>query len=384
MTRARMSLEEFVGMIRSRQIQELANLPLESLPDNIPAELIRGAAQPLRGLLEKLAFEVGARELREQQLFERMFGSTVARAIDLAHDNEAEIAHQLLLQKITDLTPTLEKWRSGKMTNYAMGQAIQPLRESVIQIHSLRARLARATLVLQDCLKNPGSFTEKLQHNIARLNKQAGEIDLALGDFHRLHLEIVAAEMHEKHLQINASDGNKKALFEQLHAIEEVLRRPASLASKFMPWANRKQTEENKERLSELHQRILSEDWVMSETQLMRWLDVLVDANLYATDQTALLKSAREDMYFLLTAFCEQQEAAARNVARNPFVQADPQQAIQFMLMSERMILDYFARKRAEINEWLGTAATERLHSLDDLEKQLIAEMKKNLSVETH
>ena len=187
--------------------------------------------------------------------------------------------------------------------------------------------------------------------------------------------------MQEKHLQINASDSNKKDLFEQLRAIEEVIHRPASLTSKLMPWVNRKQLEENKERLSELHQRILSEDWVMSETQLMRWLDVLVDANLYATDRAELLQSARDDMYFLLTAFCEQQEAAARNVARNPFVQADPQQAIQFMLMSERMILDYFARKRAEINEWLGTTAADRLQSLDGLEKELIAEMKKNIAL---
>lgn len=168
-----------------------------------------------------------------------------------------------------------------------------------------------------------------------------------------------------------------------MQALEEVIRRPVSLANKLMPWAKNKQIEDNKERLSELHQRILSEDWVMSETQLMRWLDVLVDANLYAPEQAQQLEQAREDMFFLLTAFCEQQEAAARSVARNPFVQADPQQAIQFMLMSERMILDYFARKRAEISEWLGSTAADRLQSLDGLEKQLILEMKQNLNITT-
>ncbi len=380
----RMSLEEFVNFARSKPIHELVELPVERLPDSIPAEMIRNTAQPLRGVLEKMAFDLGVRELREQQLFEQMFGATAARAIDLAHDNEAEIARQLLRQKIQDLAPTLASWRQKKMTNYAMGQALVPLRESVTQIHSLRSRLARATLVLADCQKNPAQFAEKLQLNMTLLNQQAREIDAALGDFHRLQLEVVAAEMHEKHQQINASDNNKKELFEQLQALEELIRRPVSLANKLMPWVNRKQVEENKERLSELHQRILSEDWVMSETQLMRWLDVLVDANLYAAEQTQSLDSAREDMYFLLTSFCEQQEAAARNVARNPFVQADPQQAIQFMLMSERMILDYFARKRAEVNEWLGSAASERLQSLDDLEKELIHEMRQNMNLDQH
>jgi len=380
----RMSLEEFVNFARSRPIRELAECPLELLPNDIPSEMIRNTAQPLRGVLEKMAFEIGVRELREQQVFEQMFGTPAARAVDMAKDNEAAIAHQQLRQKIQDLAPTLDTWRQRKMTNYAMGLAINPLRESVVQIHALRARLARAMLVLADCLKRPAQFADKIQLSYERLATQARDIDTALGEFHTLHLEISAAEMREKHLQIKASDSNKKELFDQLQAAEEALHRPVSLANKLMPWVKNKQLEESKERLNELHQRILSEDWVMSETQLMRWLDVLVDANLYAADQSQRLEHAREDMYFLLTAFCEQQEAAARNVARNPFVQVDPQQAIQFMLMSERMILDYFARKRAEISEWLGNSAAERLQSLDGLEKQLILEMKQNLNIATN
>ncbi|MGD9888849.1 MAG: hypothetical protein AB7S56_06235 [Halothiobacillaceae bacterium] len=315
----RMSLEEFVNFARSNPIKALAELPVEQLPDNIPAEMIRNAAQPLRGVLEKMAFDIGVREMREQQLFEQMFGIPAARAVDMAQDNEAEIAYQRLRQKIQDLAPTLEAWRQRKMTNYAMGQAIAPLRESVVEIHSLRARLARAILALADCLKNPAQFAQKIQHNLELLINKAREIDAALGEFHRLHLEITAAEMREKRQQINTSDANKKELFEQMQVLEETVRRPVSLVNKLIPWANRKHVEENKERLSELHQRILSEDWVMSENQLMRWLDVLVDANLFAPEQTKEIESARKDMYFLLTSFCEQQEAAARNVARNPF-----------------------------------------------------------------
>jgi len=380
----RMSLEEFVNFARSTPIKELAECPVDLLPDNIPAEMIRNTAQPLRGVLEKMAFEIGVRELREQQIFEQMFGTPAARAIDMAQDNEAVIAHQKLRQTIQDLAPTLNMWRQRKMTNYAMSQAINPLRASVVHIHTLRARLARAMLVLADCLKHPAQFANKIQLSYERLSTQARDVDAALAEFHTLHLEISAAEMREKRIQIKASDGNKKELFDQLQAAEEALHRPVSLANKLMPWAKNKRLEESKERLSELHQHILSEDWVMSETQLMRWLDVLVDANLYATDQNQQLEHAREDMYFLLTAFCEQQEAAARNIARNPFVQVDPQQAIQFMLMAERMILDYFARKRAEISEWLGNSAAERLESLNQLEQQLIEEMQHNLNVTPH
>ena len=99
----RMSLEEFVNFARSKPIKELAELSVELLPDNIPAEMIRNTAQPLRGVLEKMAFEVGVREMREQQLFEQIFGTPAARAVDMAQDNEAEIAYQQLRQKIQAL-----------------------------------------------------------------------------------------------------------------------------------------------------------------------------------------------------------------------------------------------------------------------------------------
>lgn len=383
----RMSLQEFVNFVRSRPLADVAALNVEQLPDNLPAEMVRNAPMPLRGVLEKMAFDIGVRELREQQIFEQTFGVAASRAIDLAQDNETSIALAQLQQKIQDLAPSLSNWRQKKMTHYAMGQAMTPLREAVVEIQSLRARIARASLLLSDCEKLPAAtsspdLSAKIQKNIALLNDKARKIDQALGAFHSLHLEIIAEEMAEKHRQINTSDLNKKELFMQIEALEEVIRRPPSLSEKLMPWARSKQIEDNKQRLSELHQRILSEDWVMGENQLMRWLDVLVDASLYAPEMATLLEAARNDLNQLLLAFCEQQEAAARNVARNPFVQANPEQAIQFMLMSERMILDYFARKRAELAEWLGNAANDRLSALNSLEKQLISEMKRNLKLE--
>jgi len=157
----RMSLEEFVNFARSTPIKELAECPVDLLPDNIPAEMIRNTAQPLRGVLEKMAFEIGVRELREQQIFEQMFGTPAARAIDMAQDNEAVIAHQKLRQTIQDLAPTLNMWRQRKMTNYAMSQAINPLRASVVHIHTLRARLARAMLVLAGLPEAPRAICQQ-------------------------------------------------------------------------------------------------------------------------------------------------------------------------------------------------------------------------------
>ncbi|TQV64882.1 MAG: hypothetical protein FNT29_03370 [Halothiobacillaceae bacterium] len=377
----RLSVDEFVAKVRSLSVVEIGKLPLETLPETIPSDLIRNSPQPLRGVLEKLAFDVNVHELREQQGIEKTFGNTAAQAMDKARGYEADIAIARLRQKMADIAPSIEKWRAGKVTHYAMAQTMQTVRELVHDLHAERARLARAELVLHDCLANPDRFSARLQDAMERIRHFAGKIDLTLGEYHALQLEVTAAEMTDKRRQIQESDQKKKGLLEDLTALEEQLKRPTSLFSRLVPWTARKHEEGLKHNISDMHQRILSEEWVMAETQLTRWLDSMVDASLYMSAGTTQqhLRSARLNLFYLLNAFCEQQEAAAKQIARNPFIQVDPKKAIEYMLMSERFILDYFAKKRAEIIEWLGNAADTRLRSLENLEIDLITEMKRNI-----
>ena len=45
----RMSLEEFVNFVRSKPLAEVAALPDDVLPDNLPAEMVRTAPQKVVG-----------------------------------------------------------------------------------------------------------------------------------------------------------------------------------------------------------------------------------------------------------------------------------------------------------------------------------------------
>lgn len=378
----RLTVDQFISMVRSMPLDKVASLPLETLPETIPAELIRNSPQPLRGVLERLSFDLNVHELREQQALEQQFGNQAAQALDKARGYEADIAIARLRQKIADTTPALEKWRAGKMTNYAMSQTMHGLRKIVTDVHAERARMAKAELVISECLlNNPGRFEGRLRDALERLKNFSDKLDATLGEYHALQLEVAAADMNDKRRQINDSDLKKKDLLEELNALEEQLKRPTSMFSRLLPWGAKKHEENIKHRISDLHQRIMSEEWVMAEGQLTRWLDAMVDASLYvnspATQQN--LRQSRLNLFFLLNAFCEQQEAAAKQVARNPFIQVDPKKAIEYMLMSERFILDYFAKKRAEIIQWLGNAADSRLRALEHLEVDLISEMKRNM-----
>mgnify|MGYP000860884312 CR=1 FL=1 len=377
----RLNLEEFTSMVRELSAAELAKLPLDILPETIPTQLIRNAPAPTRAVLEKMAFAASQAELRAVQRMDQTLGATVLQAMDKARGYEADIAIARLQHRMRDLQPTLERWRAEKISHHSMAQSMLTLREEVRELQAERARQARAEVVLIQALGNPGGFADRLRKALDGVRAVSDKVDRSLGEYLVLQLEVSSADMAEKRTQISEADKIRAALFEELAHLEAQVKSPSTWMSRLLPWNSRKKEDFLRQQISDLYQRVMNEEWVMAESQLIRWLDVIVDASLYGSTESGQnhLRNARLNLFFLLNAFCEQQEAAAKKIARNPFVQADPKQAIEYMLISERFILDYFAKKRAEVIEWLGNAADTRLKSLESLETNLIGEMKRNL-----
>jgi len=377
----RLNLEEFTAMVQELSPAEIAKLPSDIMPETIPTQLIRNSPAPMRAVLEKIAFAASQSELRAVQRMDQALGATVLQAMDKARGYEADIAIARLQHRMQDLKPTLERWRSEKISHHSMAQSMLTLREEVRELQAERARQARAEAVLNQALEKSSGFTDRLRQAIDGIRSVSNKVDQSLGDYMVLQLEVSSADMAEKRTQISEADKVRAALFEELAQLEEQVKSPSSWMVRLMPWNSRKKEEFLRQQISDLYQRVMSEEWVMAESQLIRWLDVIVDASLYGNVNAGQnhLRSARLNLFFLLNAFCEQQEAAAKKIARNPFVQADPKQAIEYMLISERFILDYFAKKRAEVIEWLGNAADTRLKTLEGLEANLVVEMKRNL-----
>jgi hypothetical protein len=377
----RLNIEEFTAMVRELSPTEMSKLPLDIMPETIPTQLIRNAPAPMRAVLEKMAFAASQAELRAVQRMDQALGATVLQAMDKARGYEADIAISRLQHRMEDLKPTLERWRNEKISHHSMAQSMLILREEVRELQAERARQARAEVVLIQTLQNPGGFAERLRQALDGIRSVSNKVDQSLGEYLVLQLEVSSADMAEKRTQISEADKVRAALFEELAHLEEQVKSPSSWMARLMPWNSSKKEDFLRQQISDLYQRVMNEEWVMAESQLIRWLDVIVDASLYGNSDAGqnTLRSARLNLFFLLNAFCEQQEAAAKKIARNPFVQTDPKQAIEYMLISERFILDYFAKKRAEVIEWLGNAADSRLQTLEGLEENLVIEMKRNL-----
>lgn len=106
----------------------------------------------------------------------------------------------------------------------------------------------------------------------------------------------------------------------------------------------------------------------------------IVEASLNEESKVRVVKSLRQariSLYYLLNKFCAAQEASALQIAQNPFIQVNPEKAIKFVLMSEQFILNYFTKKKNTATAWLSGAAENKIAELDQLQKDILVELRK-------
>ena len=134
------------------------------------------------------------------------------------------------------------------------------------------------------------------------------------------------------------------------------------------------------QRIYDLVNEIKASEIVISESDLILWLDAIVEASLNDASRNRVIKSLRQariSLFYLLNKFCASQEASAIQIAKNPFIQVDPEKAIKFVLMSETFILNYFTKKKNTATAWLSGAAESKMVELDQLQKDILSELRK-------
>lgn len=184
--------------------------------------------------------------------------------------------------------------------------------------------------------------------------------------------------LQRDHIEVSAFEDEE--LGRRLDVLQQRLERSQSVLRRGLrPKTARRERERLQQRITELMNERDAREWVIAEADMTRWLDAVVDASLYGREQSEqVLRDGRLQLYQLLNLFCRQQEDAAKRIAQNPFMQLDPEQAIEFLLISERFIVGYFARKRNDLTRWLGGAAQQKLGELDEVQSGILDEYRRH------
>lgn len=379
---AKLSIAELKRLIKTRSPDELQRIDPGSLPRHIPTGLIQSIPADKRAIIEDLMFAASMDNIDKQNELSEAFGKDI-HAI-LAETQKENDSHALthFKRKVKELANLFDenKSRPTKKNLAAFDALNKTLRTDYADLQMEYVHLSSLTELAES-----KQYSADIQHKyllddaILTLNRKIQSIQHAADIYIYVTMVAAAKEMEYIQVCIRAQDELSRRVMGQVES--ERFKLEDLVSNVVTRYTRKAEIEALKYSISQRLEKRKMYEVILDEEDLIRWLDIIVESSLskfVSTKAVKSLNSARESLYTLLRRYCEIQEESAAQVASNPFLQVDPQEAIHFLIKSEEFILMYFREKRSELSLWAGSVADLRLKGLKGLERSLLRELRKN------
>lgn len=382
-TKKVLSLQEFVELVQKLPPAKIAQLPLDKLPANIPSDITEQVPAGSRGAVEDLLLSVNSMHLKNRMADVDNYGEEIVNAMDKARTSCGSNTLRVFKNKILHLIDLLQTSKAENKVipeNILVGQIVA-INNLLIDVRSESYSMSKTLEVLDKALPTSDEDKERFKALKIRISNAIKVTENTLAEYYILRLKLLSKSITEKRRDIEETEKATEEFRQEVIVLREELEKTKGLWNRTVK--RKTSLEEEKivqNRIQELIAEINQKETVISENDLILWLDTIVEASLNQTSFERVAKSlrtARISLYYLLNRFCKGQEDSAIQIAQNPFIQVDPKEAIQFMLMSEKFILDYFTKKKNETTAWLSGAAENKIVELDALQKDILAELKR-------
>lgn len=379
----RLSLEQFIALANKLPADKISQIPLTMLPPNIPPDVTEKVPANSRSAVEDLLLSLNSFHLKNRMADVNNYGEEVVVAMDRVKVSCNSNTLRVFKNKILQLIKLLQvsKDEDKPIAENTLVSQIVSINNLLLDVRSEHSTMMTIATTIQRA--KPVSEQDHIRFNVlhAHLNKSIKATENTLAEYYILRLKLLASIINERRKNIELSEKVTKDHREELYALQTELESTKTLWNRTI---KRKATLEVEDQVQQRIQTLINEinqkEVIISENDLMLWLDTIVEASLNSTSQirvTKSLRTARISLYFLLNKFCKMQEDAAIQIAQNPFIQVDPKEAIKYVLMSEKFILDYFTKKKNETTAWLSGAAETKISELESLQKEILAELKR-------
>lgn len=378
----RLTYEQFRKMALSDRPEALRNLPKDLMPEDVPRSLIQEVDYQHRPMIENLIFEISSHRLNVMMSLSKDLGQAVQDAVTLSkasYDSEEFILFKKMSGELAHAY-VRSKGEKKHVPSDRFKEEFSNIKPALLELRRRMGDNLQARQILTEaCEKARPQYVSVLKQAIDMLDDNRATIDKAIGAFFFVCLSITAQHMNRNRTHIEKSEAHADKMYAAIEVRRESLK---DLCSNYIKKKmNAAQVNKLKADIIQIEERIKQLEIIISEEDLLMWLDVLVEVSLNgesARKSDSLIRSARLSLFYLLNKYCFIQEEGARQIAKTPFVRSDPKKAIQFMLSSEAFILRYFSEKRLEMSSWLGGSATSRIEDIGVLEQDLISQMKKS------
>ena len=378
-----LSLQEFVELVQKLPPAKIAQLPLKNLPANIPSDITEQVPAGSRSAVEDLLLSVNSMHLKNRMADIDNYGEEIVDAMDRARTSCGSNTLRVFKNKILhliDLLQTSKQENKSIPENVLVGQIVA-INNLLIDVRSESYSMTKTLEVLQKALPTSEEDKERFKALKTRITNAIKVTENTLAEYYILRLKLLSKTITEKRREIEASEKATEEFRQEVIVLREELEKTKGIWNRTIKRkASLAEEEIVQRRIQELIADINEKETVISENDLILWLDTIVEASLNQTSFERVAKSlrtARISLYYLLNRFCKGQEESAIQIAQNPFIQVDPKEAIKFVLMSEKFILDYFTKKKNETTAWLSGAAENKIAELDALQKDILAELKR-------
>lgn len=379
-----LTVESFLRLIRSLPPEQIARIPVEHLPENVPANIAQHLPAASRQAVENLLLAANSYHLARRMRDEKTYGKTVVDALDRAKLSGDTANVRVFKDKILALLTMLQESQRerGKYSLQLFVKNIAHINTLLVDIRSEIVTIYDAAQVLRAARPANDADRERFRQAIQRLEAQNESIEKLLAEYYIFRLKIMARAISAKRREIEEEERKNAHIPQQVERLRKQLEQTRSFWRRTLnPRKSDEEARGLQQQIAELIHELEANEVVISENELTDWLDALVDASIneYARPRISRIgRELRMSLYFLLNTYCRKQEESAYQIAQNPFIQVDPEKAIRYVLLSEQFILDYFANKKKDTATWLAGAAKTKIQELDRLEKEILAELRRS------
>ncbi len=380
---APLTLQQFLKLLQTLPPGRISELPIERLPNNIPADISEKVPMSSRSAVDDLIMEANSFHLKRRMRDADTYGDAIVAALDKAKMTSGSANLRVFKNKILLLVDLLQSAQRGtkKVTNDTFVKHINSINNLLIDVRSETISLHESLACLEKANPINTDDTKRFKNSILLIKKSTGSVSKILSEYYILRLKVLARAIHQKRSLIESYEEIVQTKQFELDALRADLQETQSLWKRTMKRKQTKdETKEVQQRIYDLVNEIKASEVVISESDLILWLDAIVEASLNEESKVRVVKSLRQariSLYYLLNKFCAAQEASALQIAQNPFIQVNPEKAIKFVLMSEQFILNYFTKKKNTATAWLSGAAENKIAELDQLQKDILVELRK-------
>jgi hypothetical protein len=378
-----LSLQQFIKLLQKLPPGRIADLPIERLPNNIPADISEKIPMASRGAVDDLIMSANSFHLKRRMRDQESYGNHVVAALDKAKTASGSANLRVFKNKILLLIEMLQSAQRGtkKVGNDTFVKHISSINNLLIDVRSETISLHDSINVLHKAKPANKEDKKRFATSLQMLKKETNSVGKILSEYYILRLKVLARAIHQKRKLIETREETTQIKQRELDDLQSDLKETQTLWNRTM---KRKKTVDDtkdvQQRIYDLVNEIKASEVVIAESDLILWLDAIVEASLNEDSKQRVLKSLRQariSLFYLLNKFCASQEASAIQIAKNPFIQVDPEKAIKFVLMSETFILNYFTKKKNTATAWLSGAAENKMVELDQLQKDILTELRR-------